>query len=75
VDACPGEFSFSPIDFGVKFFKPWVSQNGLFLAKICDEELGSFLLVSAFDVEVDTVLDEPCLILGSVYIEYLPFLG
>jgi len=47
----------------------------LFFAKIRNEEFGSFLLVSIFDVEVDTVLDEPCLIFSSIYIEDFPLLG
>jgi len=75
VDACPGKLPFSPVNFGVEFFKPGVSQNGLFFAKIRNEKLGSFLLVPAFDVEVDAVLDKPCSVLCSIYIEYLPFLG
>jgi len=47
----------------------------LFFAKICDEEFGSFLLVSIFDVEVDAVLDKPCLILHSIYVEDFSLLG
>jgi len=47
----------------------------LFLAKIRNEEFGSLLLVSVFDVEVDAVLDEPCLIFGPVYIKDFSLLG
>jgi hypothetical protein len=61
----------SPVDLRIEGFQPWVAQDNPILSKVCGMELRSDPFVSSFDIEVDTLFNESCLVVGPINVEEL----